>query len=206
MKYKLSKIEIVAIVLAFPLFLFLVTTLLSGIGTVTYNGFAFDREGNLYLGRKYRIDVLNIDGEVINSINARATMRYDFTISDETIIVCAGTSLFWMDLQGTPLKEELQSRRWKQIIPPGEENIFVDDNGTKYTMGYSGFLRSTIYRWDGDQKTEVCKTPLIDYITRLVLLFAVCGYLFMLPYCFNKANKCGLLRTPFNLYGDPHKL
>ena len=124
MKYKISKIEIIWAVLSFPLFLFILTTVLSGAGNISYQGFAYDREGNLYLGRKYRI-------EMAHSIPVESNMSYDFTLKDETVIVHAGSFLYWIDLSGNVLTKKQETREGWEIVPPNQENIFISDDGIK---------------------------------------------------------------------------
>ena len=206
MKYKISKIEIIWAVLSFPLFLFILTTVLSGAGNISYQGFAYDREGNLYLGRKYRIDVFAPNGEMAHSIPVESNMSYDFTLKDETVIVHAGSFLYWIDLSGTVLTKKQETREGWEIVPPNQENIFISDDGIKYTMEYSGFFSSSIYRWDGDQKTKIFTMPWFDYLTRLITVFTFGGMIVMVFYCLNKANKLGLVSSPFDFFQNQHKL
>jgi len=206
MKCKFSRVEIVWIILSLPLFLFIVIASLSGAGTISYQGFAYDQEGNLYLGKTSKIDVFSPGGEMIHSIKVASTMSYDFTIKEETIIVHAGAHLFWIDLEGKELKKELNSKRRWEVVPPNRENIFISDDGTKYTMEYSGFFCSSIYRWNGSQKTELFKMPWFDYLTRLITIFTFSGLIIMVFYCLRKANKLGIVRHPFESFQDSHKL
>lgn len=133
MKYKISKIEIIWAVLSFPLFLFILTTVLSGAGNISYQGFAYDREGNLYLGRKYRIDVFAPNGEMAHSIPVESNMSYDFTLKDETVIVHAGSFLYWIDLSGNG------GHGWTVQYPDGSHwHAYPEGGKREHFSSYAG--------------------------------------------------------------------
>lgn len=181
-------------------------TTFSGLATISYNGFAYDREGNLYLGKSDRVEVMDTEGTVIRTFKAKANLNFDFTISNDEIIMVAGNDLYWMDLSGNVIEEELHSKRWQEFLPRGSENIFVDEDGTTYTMEYSGFLRTSIFRWDGDQKVEVFKMPLFDYISRLLTVAAVIDTVLLVGLTLGRENELGHMDDRLPSFLDPHKL
>ncbi|MCH5353311.1 MAG: hypothetical protein J1E06_07590 [Acutalibacter sp.] len=205
-EHKFSKVHIAVFILFFPLVLFAGCVNLSGLATLSYNGFAYDKEGNLYLGKSRRVEVIDTEGNVIRTFNAEGTISYNFTISNDEIIMVAGTTLYWMDLSGNILETEVHSERWQEFLPRGSENSFVDEDGTTYTMEYSGFLRTSIFRWDGGKKTEVFKMPLFDYISRLLTVVAVIDTLLLVGLTLGRENELGHMDDRLPSFLDPHKL
>lgn len=201
-KAKISKFQIIGIVLLNLMVLLNMFTILPGIVTISYNGFAVDQDGCLYLGKRNRIEVMDSKGALLRTIPAKPTLNYDFTILNNEIVLRVGSTLYWMDLSGNVLKEELKSERWKEIIPPNNDGIFVDANGTKYTMEYSGFLRTSIFKWNGDEKIEIFKMPLFDYSMRLVLIFTVLGIVLMGGYTLGRLNTQGFFKGKLNPLWD----
>lgn len=202
----MRKLQIISIIILFPLFLLILCTILPGVASITYNGFALDAESNLYLGKKGRVEVIDAEGTVIRTFHAKSFMHFDFTILDDEIVMRVGTNLFWMDLQGNVIKEELKSERWKEILPPGGETVFVDENGTKYTMEYSGFLRTSIFKWDGDRKEEIFKMPLFDYLMRLVLIITVIDIVIVACSSLGRLNSQRSFGGRLYSLWDPHRL
>lgn len=201
-KSKISKFQIIGIILLNLMVLLNMFTILPGIITISYNGFAVDQDGCLYLGKRNRIEVMDSKGALLRTIPAKSTLNYDFTILDNEIVLRVGSNLYWLDLSGNVLKEELRSERWKEIIPPNNDDIFVDANGTKYTMEYSGFLRTSIFKWNGDEKMEIFKMPLFDYSMRLVLIFTVLGIMLMGGYSLGRLNTQGFFKGKLNPLWD----
>ena len=189
--YKISGKMVFLFVSFFFLVLYLICTVLTGFATISYNGFAFDRDGNLYLGKRDRVEVSDPEGHVIRTFRAMANLNFNFTISDDIIIMSAGDDLYWMDLSGNILEEELRSDRWQEFLPRGSENFFVDKDGTTYTMEPSGFFRTSIFRWDGEQKVEVFKMPLFDYITRLLFVVTVIDMFLLVGFVLGRENEMG---------------
>lgn len=201
-KAKISKFQIIGIVLLNLMVLLNMFTILPGIVTISYNGFAVDQDGCLYLGKRNRIEVMDSKGALLRTIPAKPTLNYDFTILNNEIVLRVGSNLYWLDLSGNVLKEELRSERWKEIIPPNNDGIFVDTSGTRYTMEYSGFLRTSIFKWNGDEKIEIFKMPLFDYSMRLVLIFTVLGIVLMGGYTLGRLNTQGFFKGKLNPLWD----
>lgn len=201
-KSKILKIQIVGIVLLTLMILLIMFTILPGIVTISYNGFAVDQDGYLYLGKKDRIEVIDSEGNLLRTIRAKSNMNFDFSIHENEIVMRAGSDLYWLDLQGNLLRQELKSKRWMEVLPPENKNLFVDASGTKYTMEYSGFLRTSIFKWNGDEKMEIFKMPLFDYSMRLVLIFTVVGVALMAGYTLGRLNTQGFFKGKLNPLWD----
>ena len=204
--YKISGIRVFLFVFFFFSMLFLGCSILAGFITLSYNGFAYDKEGNLYLGKSGRVEVTDTEGTVIRTFRAKGTINFNFTISGDEIIMVARNDLYWMDLSGNVLEEELNSKRWQEFFPRGSETIFVDEDGTTYTMELSGFFRTCIFKWNGDQKEVVFKMPLLDYFGRLMFVVTCFGFIVVVSNALELVGEYEPVVQTVHSRWDSHKL
>lgn len=140
--------------------------------TTSYEGFAVDREENIYIGRYTHIYVISPEGEVLRMIDARTNRGYKFTIKKNTIFILASTSLYKLDLFGEELEEPVDYYSLETGQKPSfSYRRFISDDGTKYIMR-SPLFRTTIYRLSDSGAEPVFQMPPVEYAARLILIIS----------------------------------
>lgn len=142
--------------------LFLIIT---GSVSLSFNGFAVDEQGQLYIGRDNTIVVLN-NREYSRSISPHTSRTYKFTIiNDESIILSTSSEVYVMDLYGNVLQQypDDDTSVYNQL--QRQSRHYIASDGTKYAMKrHWGRIR--IYKED----EIVYEMPLHDYTVYLILI------------------------------------
>lgn len=148
----------------------------------SYQGFAVDSQGNLYLGVPSRIVVVDTNGVELYSFSTISTRGYAYTINEEDQILLRSIAyLYTMDLHGNVLKEEAATARNDHILPlTSSMRSFRDSAGNIYQMK-SRFFRTGIYKYVDGKASLVYQMPLLNYVLKLVLhAISLCYVILML--------------------------
>lgn len=146
----------------------------TGTSCVSYKGFAVDKEGNLYLGRKGEIAVVSRKGDFLRSISAMTGRGYRFTISEDMLLVDTGDHYYKMDLLGNILTEGADTTT---IRLQNKNSFFTDTDGNMYQMKLVFPLRTQILKVDGKQETVIFQNTIVDYGAGLLVAVGLLGML-----------------------------
>lgn len=155
-------------------FVFSMVGYLTGIYTISYDGFAVDCEGYLYLGFPEG-EIKVFEGkQYVKSIFSGTNRGYDFTIVDgNKIYVYIAPQGYFLDLNGkridSPSNEDVNFRKFR----PNKKEFVLDDNivyKQQFNMGRTKFIKIS----NGDIET-IYEMPIDDYIVKVVL---TTGYVF----------------------------
>ncbi len=159
---------------------------------INYKGFSVDADGNIYIGKLGRIDVISPGGDLIRTIDTQTNRGYEFMISDcNTIYLNATGSFMILDLEGNLLQEPVaySELHYKQK-PAFHRTKYIAPDGTIYLLR-KPFGRPTILRVEKESMTPVYKMPLSDYAVRILLQLVWYSSWIMIPtiiWQFNKHN------------------
>lgn len=166
---------IVAGIIAFIINAVVIGSVIGGVN-VLWRGFALDRQGLLYIGGTYRIDVIR-EGKKVGEVQTPAINGVMFTIENgDTILIYYGSYCYRMDLKGNELgKTKVDSDQRDKVR--GEANYFTAGNGLTYRMSSPWGRTQIAYEQDG-KETVVYQMPDSVYILRIlfVLSFISLGY------------------------------
>ena len=182
---KPPKILIIFLSIYFPIFLTYFLLILTGKACISYEGFAIDSNDNIYVGKDAKIDVYNPNGEWIREINTITTRGYRFTIQDDQILLDASTHLLTFDLNGNLISKKEIS---ESVLSTLGRRRFVTESGVVYTME-NRFFRTSIFRNEGDQKIEVYKMPMLDFIVRIMFFGSIISGFIVIPIIIVKWRK-----------------
>lgn len=146
----------------------------TGTSCVNYTGFAVDKEGNLYLGRKGEISVMSPEGGLLRSISARTGRGYRFTLSDDMLLVDTGDHYYKMDLLGNVLEEGADAAA---IRLQNRNRIFTAADGSVYQMKLVFPWKTQILKVDGEQETVIFQNTIADYGAGLLVMIGFVGML-----------------------------
>lgn len=146
----------------------------TGTSCVSYTGFAVDKEGNLYLGRKGEISVVSREGDFLRSISAMTGRGYRFTISEDMLLVDTGDRYYKMDLFGNILTEGADATTMRL---QNKNSFFTDTDGNVYQMKLVFPLKTQILKVDGKQETVIFQNTIVDYGAGLLVAVGLFGML-----------------------------
>lgn len=146
----------------------------TGTSCVNYTGFAVDKEGNLYLGRKGEISVVSPEGGFLRSISARTGRGYRFTLSDDMLLVDTGDHYYKMDLLGNVLEEGADAAA---IRLQNRNRIFTAADGSVYQMKLVFPWKTQILKVDAEQETVIFQNTIADYGAGLLVMIGFVGML-----------------------------
>jgi len=160
--------------------------------TNSYNGFAVDSQGNLYVCCHPigyvpgYIDVYDNTGAPLRRIETTEWGTYHLTITeDDLLLVRLHQYIYVMDPQGNTL--EIIEADESQIDSMGElEQQTYIKNQTKY-IKRTPWARTCIYRVDAGGETLLYKMPLPDYCARIMHIIGIT--LFLIPFFLVGLNK-----------------
>lgn len=158
--------------------------ILTGKVTLDYSGFAFDSQGNFYLGKDSKIEVYH-DEALVRTINAKTSRGYAFTVQNDTIILSTGTTVYTMDLQGnvTDEKEDPDTRTFNALQK--QKKVFTSDDGHTYTRK-NRCGRISVVSDDGD---TVFRMPVPDFVIKSLLTATVISLFIAVPILIFRAKK-----------------
>lgn len=171
---KMNGIQRVLSYLFFAMVLAGILLIFTGTSCVNYTGFAVDKEGNLYLGRKGEISVVSPEGGLLRSISARTGRGYRFTLSDDMLLVDTGDHYYKMDLLGNVLEEGADAAA---IRLQNKNRIFTDTDGNVYQMKLVFPWKTQILKVDGEQETVIFQNTIADYGAGLLVMIGFVGML-----------------------------
>ena len=152
----------------------------SGYVCVDYNGFAVDKEDNLYVGIPSLIKVYSPNGYALRSFSPKTSRGYNFTIKDgEVVLIDQGDKQYALDLYGNFLKDVTNDD-----LRIGYSSEFISESGNEYKVR-NRLFRTSVWVVDGDFERLVFKMPVRDYIVKLldiisdvVLSISICVLVF----------------------------
>jgi len=160
---KSQRTTIVLCAVLYPVWLTMFILELTGVVCLSYNGFAVDEQGRLYLGRQKRIDVID-KGVVVDEYDA-PFRGYALSFSNGLLIVDLGDERCILDSTGRiVLREEDHEYTNK--------HSFVSENGTRYIMR-NVLLRPSIYMGQGEYKELLYQMPIFDYVVKILMCILV---------------------------------
>lgn len=171
---KMNGIQRVLSYLFFAMALAGILLISTGTSCVNYTGFAVDKEGNLYLGRKGEISVVSPEGGFLRSISARTGRGYRFTLSDDMLLVDTGDRYYKMDLLGNVLEEGADAAA---IRLQNRNRIFTAADGNVYQMKLVFPWKTQILKVDGEQETVIFQNTIADYGAGLLVMIGFVGML-----------------------------
>ena len=134
----------------------------------SYQGFAVDSQGNLYLGVNLKIIAVDSNGLERYSFSTITNRGYSFTINEEDqILLRSSGCLYTMDLNGNVLKED--DKETADLILPLNKSTrsFRDAEGRIYQMS-SRFFRKEIYKYERGEASLIYQMPVLNYAAKLV--------------------------------------
>lgn len=145
--------------------LFCLCMMFSGKVSLSYNGFAVDKNGNIYIGKEYNISVYN-KSKLVRTIYPQTSRGYYFTIKNgENIILSDATYVYKMDLDGNIILKEIDSGTSMYNELQFKRNKFVDENRNEY------FLKRPLGRIKIYCNSKVVyEMPILDYTVRILLI------------------------------------
>ena len=167
--YAFKKIVFLIIVLIFGFAsVFSVIGFLTGKYTISYNGFAVDNQGNVYLGcQDGKIKVYK-DNKYLKTIFSGTNRGYDFTIVDgDKIYVYIAPKGYFIDLNGKRIENQgdifdsIYKYRYKK-------NEFVLSADLIYKREFN-MGRTRIVKISDDITETVYEMPLKDYIVKIII-------------------------------------
>ena len=158
---------------------------LTGKYTISYNGFAVDKNENIYVGfTEGKIKVFK-DNKYVKTVFSGTNRGYDFTIVDgDKIYVYIAPKGYFLDLDGKRIEcqEEFDSI---YIYRPKKSEFVFDDNiiyKQKFNMG-----RTKIIKISDDITETVYEMPLNDYIVKIIVFLNFTLLIFAVSYlCYKK--------------------
>ena len=157
------KVLALIIVLIYPI---IMIGFVAGNYDTSYNGFAIDSKGYVYMGCEKEIKVFK-NNLYCYSISPRTSRGYEFTIFNEKILVEVSQSVFVLDTKGNDVEysEDLTNVSIHSVRP--NKKVFLTDNNVykmKKTLGRTRIV---------DNKNDVVfEMPLRDYSAKIILSFS----------------------------------
>lgn len=137
---------------------------------ITWDGFAVDENGLLYIGHTGEIDVIDQDYSIY-ILDVPTTRGFQFTIENgDTITVYTGAHSYKLDLAGNILEEA--EPKWNLGIK--RNGPFTALNGLTYYMVSPWGRPQIMYMLNGAE-TIVYQMPLKNYIGRILFIFVFIG-------------------------------
>lgn len=135
----------------------------SGNVCIDYDGFAVDKDENLYVGMTSLIRVYSPEGDILRSFSPKTSRGYSFTIEDgETVFVDSGDKQYILDLYGNLLSTVMGN--YSKAI---NSDRFISKSGNEYVV-HNRMLRTSISIVDDGCESVVFKMPIKDYIVKLL--------------------------------------
>ena len=167
------KIRRFIIVFLFCLFIFVYATNIMGLlnneYNISYQGFAVDNKGNIYVGfYSGQIKKFN-GGKLLGVISAQTSRGYDFTITEnDTLYITCGDRAYFTDLDGNVL-ETITDNIQPFYKYRYNKSIFLSKDGTKYEKKFN-FGKTKFVKCQEQQEITIYEMPLKDYISKVVLI------------------------------------
>lgn len=195
MKFPAQKRYFIFAIIYF-VFMWLLTTTylllsLSNIICAEINGFAYDDDGNLYLGYNSQIVVLDQTGSKIRAFSSKTDSSFRFYIYQEAIYNYISPSMLLItDLYGRELEQIEVTNDNRDSLPYAQDssNERTTTDGTKYFCDYHNG-RYTIYKQNGENMVEMYKMPLFDYSLKLLFNLSFISIWIMIPLTIYKLSK-----------------
>lgn len=173
MKRFMFFLKILLVFIFCSVFCFSMLCYLTGICTISYNGFAVDYKGSLYIGfPEGKIKVFE-DKQYVKTIFSGTNKGYDFTIVDgDKIYVYIAPQGYFLDLNGKRIDSPYDEYTNLREFRPDKKEFVFDDNviyKQQFNMGRTKFIKIS----DGDVET-IYEMPMVDYIVKVVLIM---GYI-----------------------------
>lgn len=186
---KMPKFLIIYILVVWPIIAFALLSIITGKACISYEGFAIDRDSNLYLGKDYVIEVLDSDGNFLRNINPYTGRGYSFTVTkDNTLKISTGEYLYETDLYGNLInKKKIKDYKDDELLRVSKYK-YECSNGTVY-IRKNHFLRTYIYRLNGTEKEVFYKMPVFDYIIRILSVLYCISMAIVVPIAVYKTRK-----------------
>ena len=170
----MPRFSLIYLFLIWPFLLCSIIMEMTGVVCTSYQGFAVDNNHNIYLGKNRDIEVLNDQGIYINKIHPMTSRGYRFTLVDDSEIwISTGDHFYKKDLSDHMIEEKPISLHTDDPligINFFTSRKFTASNGTEYRMKLH-FLRTHIYRYDGEKQISVYTMPVLDFIVRMIKIW-----------------------------------
>lgn len=155
--------------------LFCATMILTLSGTVTfsYNGFAIDETGSLYIGQ-YEYLVVYDQGHMIKKIPLMTSKGYSFTIRDNHLVVAANAKIYTTDLNGKILSEEDDrlTQTYNELYRRRKSFETVDGQVYKSTNWLGYYI---IWNINKQSSKIIYQMPIFDYIVKVIFIMTCIG-------------------------------
>ena len=168
---------LVSFLILFPTMIVLFVLMAKGGAFASFEGFAADKDGNIYIGRGAEIEVYDENRELIRSIHITAGelgKGYGFTILEgNKIFVDTGVTYDILDLDGNMLKriDYSESDYFPFITVMKNQTKFIAADGSEYHM-INNFGKVNIVRIKDGEATIAYSSPGGD--TAIAVAFVVC--------------------------------
>ena len=136
----------------------------TGVIVVSYNGFAVDNDGMLYVGKNRKIDVYD-NSEFVKTVYC-TTRGYHFTIQDENLYIATGGQVKIMDLYGRIIETIEDSTYGEEHRLAKERFLYVTDDARYVATNTFGFYKITKCSNDGGSEV-VYQKPILDFVLGL---------------------------------------
>ncbi len=166
---KIPKLFFIFVFTFFPLLFLCAIIESTGAACADYRCFAVDEEENIYIGQEHAIVVLDKQGSEISRFAPPTNRGYSFTyIEPHGLVICTSYNYYIADEAGDISLKIPVTDDNRHLAYGISSRKFVSVNGTRYIMS-DRFLRTCVFRVDGDERTEIFRMPLNDYIIRLLI-------------------------------------
>lgn len=157
-----NKLYVSLFIVCFVKFILFILIFL-GIVCIDYEGFAVDKEDNLYIGMPSIINVYSPEGDILRSFSPKTSRGYSFTIEDgETVFIDSGDKQYTLDLYGVFLKTVTGNY---PIVT--DLDRFISESGNEYIV-HNHMFRTTVSVVEDGFEHIVFKMPLRDYTVKLL--------------------------------------
>lgn len=160
---KSIKLLIIYLLCVFPVFSVCFFMVMFGDVSISYNGFALDSSGVLYIGtdagiQKYKDEIM------IDLIDPKTSRGYIFTITDEDhILLSTASTVYILDLEGNTIDEYDDTGTKAYNYLQSTKRVFATQDGKKYVMN-SEFGRINIC----SDEEMIYQMPVTDYIVKVI--------------------------------------
>ena len=147
----------------------------------TYDGFALDSNGVLYVGEAKGIATYE-NGKFVKIIHEENSLSFAFTIQDDKLYAATGYRVEVMDLSGNLIETIDDSNSQEMYKLYRQRNSFVTDDALYIATNKLGYYKIT--KHNNGEGEIIFQTPIVDYIfgTAKNIIPIICVIIFFTGY------------------------
>ena len=158
----------ISLLIIIPFMWLILIAQITGTVCLSYQGFAIDKSGNIYLGKSGNIEVLDDKGKLIKNISPMTSRGYRFTITEnDEIVISTGNYWYRKDLSNNLLDKGEITTYEDDPLTRVKRYKYISADGSQYVMKMC-FFRTNVYKITEENRVSVYQMPLFDYFIRLL--------------------------------------